>query len=455
MKNFAPIFLLILIAGCTHTEKQSSVSEQQTVSNELPQSPHHVKLTWETSPSTSQAVSWRTSDEIKSGTVEYVKATASPFFEVDVRQISAETDTLTSDDRTWAYHQANITGLEPGTTYSYRVGSGDFWSEWSEFTTAIGTDEPFKFIYFGDVQRFIYSKGSRILRQAILNVPDAKFMVFGGDLVHRGAQNIENYGEFFPGGGWIFQNIPTIATPGNHEHDNAKSGIDLSDLWFQNFNFPKNSPEGHEEETYFVDYNNIRVISLNMCRYRYEDDRKEIYDWTKESLEEFEGDWVFITFHYAMDALARNRDAGIRFPEFKALFEQYNVPLILTGHEHLYARGRMDAPFPVYVVSVAGPYQNAIRFADWIERAGTNMQLFQEIEVSPDTLHYYSKTVLGDIYDEFKIVKDGAGKLTFIEGKNLPEESLEPTQDFEDRYDQDLVESYEKDRAEYLNRKRK
>ncbi|MBT28485.1 MAG: metallophosphoesterase [Thalassobius sp.] len=438
--------LLTIFFSC-----QKVVREELDDAN-VPELPHHVKLSWKTSPETSQAVSWRTTDKVTNGVVEYVKATASPFFEDDVKTITAKTDTLTSDDGTWAYHQANITGLQPATTYSYRVGDGTNWSEWTEFSTASDKKEPFTFLYHGDVQRFIYSKGSRTIREAYIQNPDAKFMVFGGDLVHRGKQNIENWGEFFPAGGFVFQKLPTIATPGNHEHYNPKAGMDLVDLWFLNFEFPENGPAGHEEETFYFDYQNMRIISLNLCRYNNEEDRKAIYEWTEARLKEFTGDWVVMTHHYGMEALARNRKPGIRFPDLKELYEKYEVDLVLAGHEHLYARGRMDAPLPVHVISVSGPFQNAIRFADWIERAGTNLQLYQEIHVSSDTLHYITKTVLGDVYDEFKIGKDVNGKKTFIESENLPPESLIPTLNFEDRYDKELVDSYEDDKKRYLEK---
>ena len=152
--------LLTIFFSC-----QKVVREELDDAN-VPELPHHVKLSWKTSPETSQAVSWRTTDKVTNGVVEYVKATASPFFEDDVKTITAKTDTLTSDDGTWAYHQANITGLQPATTYSYRVGDGTNWSEWTEFSTASDKKEPFTFLYHGDVQRFIYSKGSRTIREA-------------------------------------------------------------------------------------------------------------------------------------------------------------------------------------------------------------------------------------------------------------------------------------------------
>lgn len=412
--------------------------------------PHHINISWKTNPETSQSINWRTTESQKVSYVEYCTATASPFFSDKVQRIKAESNAHSGDDAIWNYHSINLTGLTPNTIYSYRVGNGKFWSEWAEFKTATGDDEDFTFIYFGDVQRDIFSMGSRAVRQAVLQRPDAKFLLFGGDLVHRGGLNKENWNEFFPTGGWAFQNIPILATPGNHEHIVAKSGENMAQQWYYNFTFPENGPKGHEEETFYVDYNNIRVISLNMCRYKYPEDRKAILEWTEERLKEFTGDWVFITHHYAMHPSARNRKPGLRYPEFKALYEKYEVPIILTGHEHLYARGRIDDQFPVYVVSVAGPYQNAIQFQGWEERTGTSLQLFQEINVSKNEIHYVSKTILGEIYDEFKITKSDNGDMKYTVSTDLPPQSLLPPDRFEERYKKELVDSWEEDLKNYL-----
>lgn len=416
--------------------------------------PHHINLSWETSPSNSQSVTWRTDGEIAESYLEFCAATPSPFFDKKkIRSIKAISRSNQADDGLWYHHSVNVEGLKPSTVYSYRLGKDGAWSEWSAFKTASGGNEPFSFIYFGDIQRDIHSLGSRILRQAVKNKPEAKFLLFGGDMVHRGALNKENWTEFFMAGGHIFQNYPMLSTPGNHEHNNAKSGIDLSDNWFLNFTFPRNGPPGHEEETFFLDYNNIRIISLNLCRYRYPEDRTVILNWFEDRLREYKGDWIFVVHHYAMiSCKAHKEKPPVRFPEFKELYERYQIPMILMGHEHVYARGRVGGIFPVYVVSVAGPHQNGFYFDDWIERAGTSLQLYQEINITRDALHYISRTVLGDVYDEFTITRDADGQPVFRLHDGLPPESLIPPAGFEERYDREIVDSFEANRDRYLKR---
>ncbi len=417
-------------------------------------SPHHIVLSWEGSPHNSQSVTWRTGVGTRDNFLEFCEATPSPFFDrTKIISLRSVYELNNADDGLWYHHSATMTELQPATKYSYRVGTEGNWSEWSEFQTASGGNEPFSFLYFGDVQRDIHSLGSRILRQAVRNRPDAKFLLFGGDMVHRGALNHENWTEFFSAGSHIFQSYPMMSTPGNHEHNNAKSGIDLSDNWYLNFTFPRNGPPGHDEETFSLDYNNVRIISLNLCRYRYPKDRDAMLKWLEDRLREYNGDWVFVVHHYAMiSCKAHKEKPPVRFPEFKELYERYQVPVVLTGHEHVYARGRVNGVFPVYVVSVAGPHQNAFYFDDWIERAATSLQLYQEIDITPDSIRYVSRTVLGDVYDGFSISRGSDGVLTFDVLESLPPESLIPPAGFEDRYDQEIVDSFEANRDQYLNR---
>ena len=85
------------------------------------------------------------------------------------------------------------------------------------FTTASKGVKHFSFLYFGDAQNDIKSKWSRTIRQAYSDLPKADFMIHAGDLININKRDQE-WGEWFYAGGWIYQNIPSILTPGNHEY---------------------------------------------------------------------------------------------------------------------------------------------------------------------------------------------------------------------------------------------
>ena len=94
------------------------------------------------------------------------------------------------------YHTVEFTGLKPNTRYSYRVGDGTNWNEWSDFTTAAADLQPFSFIYYGDAQNYIDSAVPRVFRQAFADRPQAKMIVDAGDLKDD-ANNEEQWGQWY------------------------------------------------------------------------------------------------------------------------------------------------------------------------------------------------------------------------------------------------------------------
>src|SRR5690606_36582722 len=110
-------------------------------------------------------------------------------------RLTARTETLVSrddyyKDHKWKgvtanYHSVVFRNLTPNSLYSYRVGSGDHWSEWFQFRTTSATNDKFSFLYFGDAQTGLRSMWAKVIRGAYASVPGAKLMLHAGDLVNR------------------------------------------------------------------------------------------------------------------------------------------------------------------------------------------------------------------------------------------------------------------------------
>ena len=69
---------------------------------------------------------------------------------------------------------------------------------------------------------------------------------------------------------------------------------------------------------------------------------------------------------------------------------------------------------PVYVTSVSGPKMYELSRAEWMDRAGGNMQLFQVISISRTVLNFKSITVTGEVYDAFDLVKEDGNSSILI-----------------------------------------
>jgi hypothetical protein len=371
--------------------------------------PDRIVLTWLTDPATSQAITWRSDTTVTRAVVEIAPAEASPRFMLAVDSVAAQTERVETDSGPAHFHSANAQALTPGSQYAYRVGSGKYWSEWYHFRTASDTPAPFSFIYFGDAQNNLLSLWSRALRSAYSDAPKAAFMVHAGDLINRANRDLE-WGEWFEAGDWIHAMVPSIPTPGNHEYAKDEEGKrHLSYLWRPHFTLPAVDLDGLEETVYHIDYQGVRIISLNT-----NEDLVPQVHWLAKTLKSNPNRWTVVTFHHPVFSTKSGRDNKLLRDRLKPVFDRHGVDLVLTGHDHTYGRGRnlpvgvteVDAGTgTVYVVSVSGPKMYVLDDDPWWDRAAENTQLYQIISIDSDTLRYEARTAIGDLYDAFDLVK--------------------------------------------------
>jgi acid phosphatase type 7 len=386
--------------------------------------PDRVILNLTEEPTSSVAVTWRTDTTINSGTVEVQPA--APMIVPENNLIF--TATTSTEKYNWEgeaeiisnHHSAILTGLEPGKQYSYRVGTRDYWSEWFDFQTAPADNSGFTFIYYGDPQSDIRSQWSRVIRNAFRKEPDPAFMLYAGDLINRPGRDTE-WHEWFGAGSFIYASVPQLMTPGNHDYD----GLKLAPHWNAQFTLPFNGPSGLKGTCYYVDYKNLRLISLDTAtggELRDEDgyEMRAQTAWLDSLLQENTKEWVIVTTHLPIYSPKENRDNYRIRRQFQPIMEKHGVDLVLTGHDHSYARGRAtDNPQGelsiVYVVSVSGPKMYEIGDnKQWIEHKGANTQLYQVISIENNELVYKAYTTEGTLFDKFVIRKgpDGNNKFT-------------------------------------------
>ena len=409
--------------------------------------PDRVVLTWRGDPATTQAVTWRTDTSVRRAEAQVGLANESGR-NLKWTKVPAVTTPLTSSLGEAHHHAAEFTGLEPDTLYVYRVGDGVNWSEWFHFRTAAREARRFSFIYFGDAQNDIRTHWSRVFREAFRESPRAAFTLHAGDLVNN-AHHDGQWGEWFGAPAWVNATIPVVPTPGNHEYakrdeKDEKAPRLLSINWRPQFTLPENGPQGVEElrETaYHFDYQGARIISLD-SNVRQE----EQVPWLREVLRNNPRRWTILTFHHPVFSPARNRDNAKLRELWKPVFDEFKVDLVLTGHDHTYARsgdvsGRVavgDTNLPkgynqaydpaigtVYVVSVSGPKMYDLSPGDrWAARFAEDTQLYQIITVDGDELRYEARTATNRLYDAFTLRKRAGRANQLVEA--LPPENRRP-----------------------------
>lgn len=374
--------------------------------------PDNIVLNVTADPARSAAITWRTHAAADSSYAEIAPSTPDPAFTAKAIRKGAGTTGVISDTLAVRYHHVVFDGLQPNTEYAYRVGKGDHWSEWFQFRTAGLPGQPFSFIYLGDAQTNLLSLWSRAIRKAWSAAPDARLIIHAGDLVNRG-NNYNEWQQWFEAGSFVHASIPGLMTPGNHEYYYPNDSGIVSVFWRPQFTLPENGPAGLEETCYYSDVQGVRFISLNSQEIEINERLLHLQrDWLEKVLKENKNRWTVVTFHHPVLSTKKTRDNKFVKEHIKPLLDKYKVDLVLTGHDHTYARGRDGNQGPVYVVSVSGPKMYEVDPAPWMHKTGSHEQFYQIIRVDDKAIRYSSYTVDGALHDAFKLQKQAGRQNT-------------------------------------------
>lgn len=394
-------------------------------------SPERIFLTLTVEPATSQAVSWRTKPTTNMLQAAIIRAPGGPIDEKAATTLPATVERITYGGEQPMFHAAiEFKDLHPSTLYAYRVGDGKTWSEWNQFRTADEKPAPFRFLYIGDLQSGIMAHGSRLLRTAALTAPDARFIVHAGDLV-TDPLNDQLWHEWYAAAGWIYRTIPSFPTPGNHDLGNKAT----DKTWRPQFALPRNGPSGQEELSFYTDYQGVRLVSLNGNAY---DDPAQL-KWLETALSVGPGMWKIIVTHQPLYSTGQNRDSTRRRELLMPLFDKHGVDLVLQGHDHTYGRTpkirashivRPGEPGVVYAASVSGAKMYKLNPANrsFMARLAANLQLFQVVAVSRDSLSYRAYTADSALFDSFELRRSRSKRTKLID--HAPKDANPRAEDF-------------------------
>jgi len=391
--------------------------------------PDRIVLNLTEDASTSMAVTWRTDLSMQTGFCELQFATDTRINLKESKSFKAKTisvEYLSKSEPTVHANQHSyvFTGLKPGTKYIYRVGSMENWSEWFQFETPSTNYNEFSFIYFGDPQTSLRSECSRVIRKAYQQSPNSGFMLYAGDIINRAGRDTEWQG-WFDAGSFIYATIPQIMTPGNHDYDD----LTLDPHWNSQFTLPKNGPTGLDGTCYFIDYKDLRLISIDSAA----DGELENESgaamtsqkiWLDSVLSNNPKKWTILTTHLPFYSPKQSRDNEHLRKHFQPIIEKYGVDMVLTGHDHSYGRGTASdnpniQPSIIYVVSVSGPKLYEAGDKDWMQKSISYTQLYQVITIKDKILLFEAYSASGKLLDKFKLKKNKKGSNKFYELKPI------------------------------------
>jgi hypothetical protein len=327
-------------------------------------------------------------------------------------------------------HQAPISGLQPDTTYVYKIFTNgeDLWPEQTlTFRTAPsrGSSAPFTFAAFGDFGK--NSDSQKRLRDQMAR-DSFRFLVTTGDNAYDAGRYSEFDTKVFQIYGDVFSKAAVFPTLGNHDYATS-SGAPYLDL----FSLPRNAWRASDHERYYsFDYGNLHVVALdtnaplNVSDSAASDD---MLDWLRDDLRRTTQPWVVAVVHHAPYSTGSHGSDSRVLSTLVPIFEQYNVDLVLSGHDHIYQRskplrgGQVSTVAQggiVYVVSGAGSAADyGCGSATWLQIAycGKTYGLYNRVHVSSSQLTVETVDEKGIVHDSFSLGQDDSQTAIRLPGR--------------------------------------
>jgi len=250
------------------------------------------------------------------------------------------------------YHHASMHGLEPGTTYRYRVRDEMGAAAPTVARTAPAASEPFTFAAYGDQGTDV---GADVVLRT-LQAADPAFTLCLGDLCYADPSGgVANAGRvdhaawdrwltmLSRAGGAHAAALPII---GNHEIETG-----MGDSGYAGFLARCSTPGAPAPglaTMWAARWGNVGIVATDSNDVSTEITRNNgvsggtQHAWLATTLAELRADptldWIVVAFHhsaYSTNTL-HGSDAGVR--RWTPLFDRFAVDLVLNGHNHCYER---------------------------------------------------------------------------------------------------------------------
>ena len=353
--------------------------------------PSHIALTFGEDSATSVNISYVTKYSITDTDVQIVPFSENPDFSkgTTVKGVKIDTNCEIDAEREYSAidlsfigiikhkfavnrHTAEITGLEAGQKYCYRIGDADrgWWSDIGVINTA-DNGTAFSFLHVSDPQGVIekqYKNNWAMALETAFDNHDINFLLATGDMVDNGNDFVE-WKRMFNTAADSLMDTVLMAGTGNHEERGDKANI-------QNFVY-SNLPE--QDTTtgvyYSFDYNTAHIAVLNTNDLG-EDNAlsAEQIEWLKADMSASNKPWKFIALHKAIYSNGAHFDdddvIAIR-EQLLPLMNELDIDLVFQGHDHVYMRTDVMKDNAIVETETGTIKYNGLEYTTKIKPEGT------------------------------------------------------------------------------------
>lgn len=281
---------------------------------EIGETPDRMHVNWLTDRKSAVAIMWREKDAAAYG--QWQSA------------LMGRWDTGTESRYTY---NGDMSGLFPQTEYEYKLRDLAAGQESPEMTFRTGGEEAFSFVFAGDPQIGAEDTTAdgrawdKALEKALEIEPETAFFVTAGDQVDSSdpEEAMKEFAAFREPA--LFKRIPLAVNMGNHE-----SGENGMDYQFQRL-------YENDLHDYFFVRGGALFYAVNTNNKEYEEHIKAL----ETAIRQWEPRWILVTMHYSIFG-GKKREADSSVYEARTAYAQafsdLGVDLVLSGHDHLYAR---------------------------------------------------------------------------------------------------------------------
>jgi hypothetical protein len=255
----------------------------------------------------------------------------------------------------YGVNTATISGLSGGQTMYYYVDSAGRIVGQNDpnyrFTTAPAGNASFRFAAYGDSRTNATAHAGVV---SLIQSYSPDLVVHTGDYSSVGL-DVQYNSQFFAPAAPLLRNTPMFTTRGNH---------DTSVVYDYVFDTPANNPEG-SEWYYSFDYGAAHFVSLDTPALVSGNGAAETA-WLQADLAANTKPWTFVFFHHPPFSSGSHGDTLQVQQQWLPIFEQYNVTMAFSGHDHIYDAYLKDDVYyivtggggaPLYSAGPNPPYQ--------------------------------------------------------------------------------------------------
>jgi predicted phosphodiesterase len=219
-----------------------------------------------------------------------------------------------------------------------------------------------------------------------------EFVIMVGDNIY-GSDSAADYKKKFedPYKPLLDAGVKFYAALGNHDNPNQAS-YNLFNMGGQRYYTFRASPGGVGKLT----HGGVRFFALDSNYLR-----KEQLDWLEKELSSSGSDWKICFFHHPLYSSGKTHGSALESrATLEPIFVKNGVNVVLTGHDHIYERVKLEQGIQHFVIGSGGSLRRGdLSHTDLTVKGYDQDYVFMLAEIAGDEFYYAAVSRRGQIVD--------------------------------------------------------